>query len=1098
MKTRQQRLAQERAGHPPSPPQQLADNPRGSRRTRTKKPSAREEPSSSENAKDLKSEASPSSLTSVVGNGQNPGSVPGQPGLVAAGSVVPGAQLGVAQALLRVDAGAEASGQSVDDPTIQFAIPSSLVPRLLDFIVKKRNLGGKDLLTYSSAPSQVTPSFDRRQFAHQVGIIPSLPPSRTESQLQETSRQMAPNIPTPHAETPLQETPKPMSARTSPARAKPPIQETSRPIATYTTAARVHPPLNEISRPIAPYTTAARVQSPLNETSRPRPMTPKTTPSARIELHPQKTPNPVQSPSIDQPLHTMPQSVGLVHSVHQAVTSSCRNLVDKQALDKEMSEQEFGDLIKAKQSEPVRHTLSPSQSHTLHGSTRRKRRAFFRKPLLPLPMELKSQPVASSPETHAAVGIPAIFRNEQHLPTYTPDGTALYGKLQIMANAPAQNASPNNRQVSQQLDDGASANEDSDIDHVGESGSTTGHLAESSLQEVRQSTQERTPETPRIRWGLSSLIESARSVTRRFGFSPLTPVSERPELTIQTQAMKKNSLPTSARAKRAKNRRLNDSIVKPAKPITVGAYQRGQQSRTKEAYLASGSTADEAEHSPTTRRIHRDQEEPRQAQTGESEITATIRFPSRSLDRMAIKRKRWGSPDTIPNPKGKSYGLGEAEFYGNSEEFEKYGVTEQQPGKLRRTSESGDFSSQVAGNPHKARPYTGSMFEKSATEYNGGNVFSEYEAAHKAEGAAAKLMNTGRQSVAKTPIPVTNSAGTFKVPSPGDSDWSDSESDEEVNTTGLEVVTPTADRDGELEAATPALLPSKLSKPPQTVKPKKSYLDSLLNPPSSRVADHSLLERPFEGATAESEALRKARDRALQHKPRNPSTLSQSSRTYSSPPVPNEEETKADKCKSGTQAAAESSTISNYGPSGHPKFNAYEEWSKTASPAVTAALGKMEVDPNLAGNAFSGALDNPEPTPKIRLKFNAFEEWSKKASPAVIAAIGRMEVDSNLAGDAFLRALDNFTTSGKKAEQEVAAQSTTAAPSDTFGLILTSLRPFTPLTQYGISQRVEDYLNSQWDEEDEQAAITGFRKAFQIFQQNESATAAVATGGLVA
>ena len=109
-----------------------------------------------------------------------------------------------------------------------------------------------------------------------------------------------------------------------------------------------------------------------------------------------------------------------------------------------------------------------------------------------------------------------------------------------------------------------------------------------------------------------------------------------------------------------------------------------------------------------------------------------------------------------------------------------------------------------------------------------------------------------------------------------------------------------------------------------------------------------------------------------------------------------------------------------------------------------------------------------------------------------------MEVDSSFAGDAFLGALENFTASGKRAGQEAAGQSTTVAPSDTLGSNLPSLRPFTPLTQYGISQRVEDYLNSQWDEEDEQAAITGFRKAFQIFQQTESATVAVATAGLVA
>lgn len=1087
MKTRQQRLAQERAGHPPSPPQQLADNPRGSRRTRTRKPSAREEPISSENAKDPKSETSPSFPAPVAGNGQNPHSVPNQPCIVAAGFSISAAQSAVpggAQALLLVwvDAGPEASGRSFDNLTIQVAIPSSFVPQLLDFIIKKRNFGGEDLLTNSSASTQVTPSFDRRQFAHQVGIIPSLPPTRTGPQLQETPGQMAPHIPPLHAEPPSQVTPQPMSPHTPPARAEPPLQETF--------------------RPITPYTTTACVQSPLNETSRPRPVTPQTAPPARIEQNPQQTPNSVQSSCIDQPLHTMSQGLGPVHAVHQAVASSCRDLVNKQALDQDMPEQEFGEPIKSKQMEPVRHILSPSQSQTANGSTRRKRRVFSRKPLLPLPMDLESQPVPSSPETLTAVGIPAIFRNKQHLPTYTPDGTALYGNLQLTAIAPATNAFPKNYQMSQKLDDEAAATEDFDMNDVSESGSTTGHLAESSLQEATQSTQERTPEAPRgSRWGLSSLIESALSVTRRFGFSPLTPVSEPPEFTIQAQTMKRNSLQASVRAKRVKTRRHDGSVAKPAKTITTGANQRGQQSRAKIAYPASGSTeaaATEAEQSPTTRRIHRDQEESRRAQSGESQIVATIRFPSRSLDRMAIKRKRWGSPDTIPNPKGKSYGLGEEEFYGNSEELEKDGVTEQQPGKLRRTSELGDFSSQIAGNPHKARPYTGSMFEKSATEYNGGNVFSEYEAARKAEEAAAKLTSAGRQSAAKTPIPVTNSAGTFKVPSPGDSDWSDSESDGEVYTEGLEDVTPTADKDGELEAARPALLPSKLPKPQQIVKPKKSYLDSLLNPPSSRVADHSLLERPLEGATAESEALRKARDRALQHKPRNPSTLSQSSRTYSSPPVLNEEETKTKKCKSGTQAAAEPSTISNPGPTGHLKFNAYEEWCKTASPAVTAALGRMKVDPNLAGNAFSGALENPEPTPNSRPKFNAFEEWSKKAPQAVVAAIARMEVDSSFAGDAFLGALENFTASGKRAGQEAAGQSTTVAPSDTLGSNLPSLRPFTPLTQYGISQRVEDYLNSQWDEEDEQAAITGFRKAFQIFQQTESATVAVATAGLVA
>ena len=123
-----------------------------------------------------------------------------------------------------------------------------------------------------------------------------------------------------------------------------------------------------------------------------------------------------------------------------------------------------------------------------------------------------------------------------------------------------------------------------------------------------------------------------------------------------------------------------------------------------------------------------------------------IRFPSRTLDRMnKNKRKRWTSPESIPNPKGKSYGLGEAEFYGNAEEDkqEKSDFGMHQPGKVRRTSQSPSFSSQGAGNPDPSRPHG------------------------------------GQQSIKKTPVPIKNLAGTFKVPSPGDIDWSDSQSEDE-------------------------------------------------------------------------------------------------------------------------------------------------------------------------------------------------------------------------------------------------------------------------------------------------------------------------------
>lgn len=126
----------------------------------------------------------------------------------------------------------------------------------------------------------------------------------------------------------------------------------------------------------------------------------------------------------------------------------------------------------------------------------------------------------------------------------------------------------------------------------------------------------------------------------------------------------------------------------------------------------------------------------------------------------ANKRKRWTSSESIPNPKGKSYGLGEVEFYGNAEEDED-NIAGQQPGKVRRTSHLQIFSSQGSANFDTSRACT------------------------------------GQQSILpKTPIPITNAAGRFKVPSPGDSDWSDSESKHEASSQAAAVPTTTTTNPG--------------------------------------------------------------------------------------------------------------------------------------------------------------------------------------------------------------------------------------------------------------------------------------------------------------
>ncbi len=83
-----------------------------------------------------------------------------------------------------------------------------------------------------------------------------------------------------------------------------------------------------------------------------------------------------------------------------------------------------------------------------------------------------------------------------------------------------------------------------------------------------------------------------------------------------------------------------------------------------------------------------------------------MRVPSRLFDRMnANKRKRWTSPESIPNPKGNSSGFGGVEFYGNAEEDE---IAGQQPGKVRRMSHLQNFGSQGTTNSVLSRPCIGS------------------------------------------------------------------------------------------------------------------------------------------------------------------------------------------------------------------------------------------------------------------------------------------------------------------------------------------------------------------------------------------------------
>ena len=419
------------------------------------------------------------------------------------------------------------------------------------------------------------------------------------------------------------------------------------------------------------------------------------------------------------------------------------------------------------------------------------------------------------------------------------------------------------------------------------------------------------PEPPRgSECSIGDLVQSTRSIKKRLAFNPLAPLSENPESFPQT---------------------LTTSTAQTLTEETAPTEPKKKSLSPASAVKSTGRVEGEA----------------RQVEGEEQAAKPTIRWPSRYLDRMKQnKRKRWGEPAAVPSPDSGSYGLGETDPYRS---YEEDGVTGQ-PGKIRRRGESREFTSQVAGDPNTARPY------------------SE---------AAQKAVNTGEQPLPRTPIPIKNSTGTFKVPSPGDSDWSDSGSEEEEdNTGGLKDMKPSRTNNEEFALANPRLLQLKPPKPLQI-------------PPLTR-----------------SEALQKAREKLQKHKPRNPSGLSHSSRAYPSPPALSETAYKGD---SGRQAAEElePSTAVDPEPTGRTNFTTYVNWCKTAPPAVTAALETMEVDSNIAGEAFARVLEDTGAGRTNR--FTTFEEWSKTAPPAVTAVLENMQVDSNLAGQAFKFGLDNFT-----------------------------------------------------------------------------------------
>lgn len=510
-----------------------------------------------------------------------------------------------------------------------------------------------------------------------------------------------------------------------------------------------------------------------------------------------------------------------------------------------------------------------------------------------------------------------------------------------------QSVTEENGPVTEQPEERASSDHGSASVIVDESGTTGNSSMETPIAPPLPLEQGAAPETPRRSiWGLGTLVNTARrylpTLNRRV--EPMTPVPENSVIA-----------PSS----------MNANISSPLPDVVPGdaptdPNQNDQSAATLNAPATATVTAtDSREHRERQERRRRRKHREHQQNTPQTTAKRTknrpqsdgrkqaeqssLQPPSHSKEAQAredfrreaemastpgTKRKRLPSPDTIPNPRGCSYGMDLDYFgYDSSDEDEIDDTpTKPRPAKSRRISKPDYPDGPMIGAPQNALPYSGVLFAESGPAYHGGNAFSEVKAAneamHMASGTRANesqsqayLSKTSSGSGQHAPIatPISNLTGSFKVPSPSDSDSDPEESPRENSLSGIkksssegndvpqQVVAPTTTMAAASTGKSPE--PWNKSPPPRPtpshktlpsapkLKASEPLASSSLNMVSSnsgssssgsRLTAHHSAPLPVERPT-DSEALRKVREKALQHKPRKPSTLSQSSRLNSSP-----------------------------------------------------------------------------------------------------------------------------------------------------------------------------------------------------------------------
>ena len=376
---------------------------------------------------------------------------------------------------------------------------------------------------------------------------------------------------------------------------------------------------------------------------------------------------------------------------------------------------------------------------------------------------------------------------------------------------------------------------------------------------------EQTPETPRARgWGLSNFLPSARSVTKYIPFSsrltistPQQPPPPQPQELAQTEP------------------RINvDNSQPQADPnianTVIGPGHRRHQSTSKQQRLLTKEQADEERRIKKMRAQMRREAEALEEQRKDLEIAKKDLAEQRKLADTAQtpgqKRKRIPSPDVIPLPPNGGFGLVDEYFIAESSSDEEDAAaqetpTKERPLKIARTSTSDDA---VIASPFRARPYTGTLFAHpdSSRSRQDDNVFVELD------------RPDANPALASTPA--HGPTLTFKVPSPGSSD-SDSGEDEDD---GQQQNNQKTQRASSPSVTEPKSILRNSNQSQSRSNSNSSSPSKTMVPPPRPNTGHTNLSAAT--TMPPSGALEKAREKALKHQPKQPSTLRESSRLSTS------------------------------------------------------------------------------------------------------------------------------------------------------------------------------------------------------------------------